>query len=154
MPRNRTAVIAGVSTVIAIGAVAAFTVPAASDWYHHRHDEASSYKTAAEAKADRASFPRWIPDGATSVAYEMKTTGGDRLLKATLPSASMPAGCTPYKPTANLPGPALKADWFPKDAAAKPTARCGLYYTFLDGNTLYGWQSNTDWIAENKAGSK
>lgn len=151
MSRARTAVIAGISTVIVIGAVAAFAAPAASDWYRDRHDEKSSYKTAADAKADRDSFPRWVPDSATGVEYKMKTTGGDRLLKVTLPSASLPVGCTPYKPAADLPGPELKAGWFPESAAGKPTARCGLYYTFLDGDTLYGWQTNSDWIDANKA---
>ncbi|MFB7516484.1 hypothetical protein [Streptomyces sp. NPDC056144] len=160
MPKKRTttAVVTGVATLAAAGVLAALAVPAVTEWYQGRHDEASSYRTAAEAKADRASFPRWLPDGAAGVEYRMKTTGGDRLLKATLPSntpaAGLPAGCTPYKPAADLPGPELKADWFPEKAAPKATARCGLYYAFVDGGTLYGWQSHTDWVAANKAGAE
>ncbi|MET9603399.1 hypothetical protein [Streptomyces sp. NPDC006459] len=152
---SRVAFVAGISAVIGICAVAVvFAVSGGYDWYLHRSEETSSYKTAAEAKADRSSFPRWVPDGATGVEYKMKTTGGARLLRATLPSASLPADCSPYKAAANLPGPELKAGWFPGDVADKPTARCGVYYAYLDGNTLYGWQSHTDWVAENKASQR
>ncbi|MEU5220982.1 hypothetical protein AB0G79_32945 [Streptomyces sp. NPDC020807] len=159
MKRSTVAVVTGVSTLAAAGVLAALAIPAAVDWFEGRHDEASSYRTAAEAKADRASFPRWLPDDAAGVEYRMKTTGGDRLVKATLPRqasapAALPAGCAPYEPAAGLPAPELKADWFPEKAETRATARCGLFHVFLDGDTLYGWQSHKDWVADNKAGAK
>ncbi|MFF0434149.1 hypothetical protein ACFYU9_18205 [Streptomyces sp. NPDC004327] len=127
--------------------------PAVSDWWDGRHDEYGSYATGAAAKADRASVPRWLPDEAGSVEYAMRTTGGDRALKAALPAAALPAGCTVLTPDTPRPAPALTPDWLPKDARAKATARCGLYYAYADGHTLYGWQDDRDWIKDNKAAS-
>ncbi|MFJ3905348.1 hypothetical protein [Streptomyces sp. NPDC090025] len=148
------------SLALALGgtlAAAVFTatvaVPAAADWFEKRHDEYGSYRTGAEAKKDRASVPRWLPDDAAKVEYAMKTTGGERALMATLSSPALPAGCTPMPTGADRPAPALTPSWFPKDARDKATARCGLYYTYVDGHTLYAWQDNDDWIKQNKSGS-
>ncbi|MEU8760541.1 hypothetical protein [Streptomyces sp. NPDC048659] len=149
---NRTAIAlastAALGALVFAGAVAA---PAAADWWDGRHDEYSSYATGAAAKSDRPSVPRWLPDQAGAVEYAMKTTGGDRALKAALPTAELPAGCTPLAADASRPDPALTPDWLPKDVKPKATARCGLYYAYLDGHTLYGWQDNQDWIKDNKA---
>ncbi|MEV8456024.1 hypothetical protein AB0467_15475 [Streptomyces sp. NPDC052095] len=147
-PRNLA--VTGVTALVAIGVVGA-AVPLVSDWYQGRHTQNSSYTSARDAKNDQRTFPRWVPDAATDVKYQMRTTGGDRLVRATLPSASLPADCTPYKPSTDVSGPALKAAWFPEDTAREPTTRCGQYYVSLQGSTLYAWQTDADWIAENKA---
>ncbi|GAA2773057.1 lipoprotein [Streptomyces platensis subsp. clarensis] len=151
---NRTALaLAAAGTFAALAFTGAVAAPAVSDWWDGRHDEYASYATGSAAKADRASVPRWLPDAAASVEYGMKTTGGDRALKAGLPSAELPAGCTPLPSDASRPAPVLTPDWFPEDAKEKATARCGLYYAYTDGHTLYAWQDNQDWIKDNKAGS-
>ncbi|MFI6686774.1 hypothetical protein [Streptomyces sp. NPDC050485] len=150
-PRARTLVIAVASVAVALGFAAVVAVPAAQDRYQNRHDEASSYRSGKEAKGDRVSVPRWLPDEARHIEYAMKTTGGDRLLKATLPSADFPATCTPHKPATAPQPPAIKSAWFPKNAEGRTAARCDLYYAYMDGNTLYAWQANDDWIAANKA---
>ncbi|MEV7416249.1 hypothetical protein [Streptomyces sp. NPDC089919] len=138
------------AVVVGLGFVAAVAVPAAADWYDKRHDESATYATGAAAKSERASVPGWLPDGATGVRYAMKTTGGDRLLKAALPEERLPAQCRPTPRAATGAAPALAASWFPQGAGPRATARCGSYYVYLDGHTLYGWQHNADWIAENK----
>ncbi|MCB5168938.1 hypothetical protein LG634_29495 [Streptomyces bambusae] len=139
--------------LVAVGFAAAVAVPATLDWAGKRHEETSSYATGAEAKQARASVPRWLPDDARSVEYAMKTTGGDRLLKATLADGRLPAGCSPAPAGAAIPAggaPALGAAWFPAGAEDRATARCGLYYAYVDGDTLYGWQHDKEWITENK----
>ncbi|GAA0387643.1 hypothetical protein [Streptomyces luteireticuli] len=140
---------------IIVGAVAAAVVatgaavaPAAKDWYESRHDESSRYTTGAEAKADRTTVPRWLPDDAADVRYAMKTTGGDRLLRASLPGGKLPSSCEPLS-GAPSKRPALSASWFPSGTTAQ--ARCGLYYAATEGGTLYAWQDNEDWIADNKS---
>lgn len=92
-----------------------------------RHDEADTYSTGTAAKGAR------------------QTMSDERKLKATLPSASLPAGCTPGKPERNPIVPdKVTSDWFPKDAATKATARCGPYYAYMDGNVLYAWVNQKD----------
>ncbi|AYG79401.1 hypothetical protein DWB77_01515 [Streptomyces hundungensis] len=149
--RTRTVVITVVSVAVALGFAGVVAVPAAKDWYQNRHDEAASYSSGKEAKADRASVPRWLPDGAKRVEYAMKTTGGDRLLKATLPTPTLPTDCKPHRPGATPRPPAIKATWFPRNAERHISARCDLYYAYLEGNTLYAWQAHDDWVAANKA---
>ncbi|MGG8409497.1 hypothetical protein ACM614_24320 [Streptomyces sp. 12297] len=142
--------------LVAAGFAAAVAVPAAVDWYENRHEQTSSYATGAEAKKDRASVPGWLPDDAKSVEYAMRTTGGDRLLKATLADGRLPAQCTPAAAGGQPAGtadPGLTADWFPADAKDRATARCGIYYAYVDGDTLYGWQRNAEWIEQNKSGA-
>ncbi|RLU90573.1 hypothetical protein CTZ27_21690 [Streptomyces griseocarneus] len=137
-------VVAG-AAVLGVGA--AFAVPAARSWAETRHDETSRYTTGAEAKADRKSMPRWLPDDARDVHYAMKTTGGDRILKATLPDGTLPASCTPLPAGTTAKQPAIAASWFPGKDSAKATARCGLYYANTDGTTLHAWQDDEDWKA-------
>ncbi|MFG3281896.1 hypothetical protein [Streptomyces sp. NPDC048111] len=151
MSRTRAAVLSGVACAVGLAFAAVVAGPAAKDWYDNRHDEAASYSSGKEAKRDRASVPRWLPDEAKRIEYAMKTTGGDRLLKATLPSSSLPEGCAPHKPEAAPPPPAIGSAWFPRHAEQRAAARCGLYYAYMEGNTLYAWQANDDWIAANKA---
>ncbi|MGW6413012.1 hypothetical protein ACWF95_38665 [Streptomyces vinaceus] len=133
--------------VAAVGLAVVVAAPAASDWYKNRHQESSSYDSGAKAKAERKSVPRWLPDDAKSIRYAMKTTGGERLLKATLADGELPAACK-VQPQSQLgtKEPGIKADWFPKDTRNKATARCDLYYAYIDGDTLYAWQDNQDWI--------
>ncbi|MFD9630602.1 hypothetical protein [Streptomyces violascens] len=149
--RTRTVVLTVLSVAVALGFAAVVAVPAAKDWYQNRHDEAASYRSGKEAKGDRVSVPRWLPDEAKRIEYAMKTTGGDRLLKATLPSATLPPACKPHKPGTAPKPPAMKSAWFPRHAEQRTAARCGLYYAYLEGNTLYAWQANDDWIQANKA---
>ncbi|MBH1933751.1 hypothetical protein I5Q34_05480 [Streptomyces sp. AV19] len=144
----KTKIVIGAVAAAAVVATAAAAVPAAKDWYESRHDQSSRYATGAEAKADRASVPRWLPDEAADVRYAMKTTGGERLLRATLADGKLPSGCEPLSGGASK-RPALSASWFPNDASAR--ARCGLYYAVTDGSTLYAWQDNEDWVADNKS---
>ena len=80
----------------------------------------------------------------------MRTTGGDRLLKAALPAATLPPTCEPHKPGAATRPPAITASWFPKRAGQRPLARCGSYNAYLEGHTLYAWQVNEDWAAANR----
>ncbi|QES47357.1 hypothetical protein DEJ50_05475 [Streptomyces venezuelae] len=136
----------------ALGIAAAVTIPIAADRMEKRHNEFSTYETGAAAKQGRASVPRWLPDEATSVRYAMNNTGGQRLLKVTLPSGSLPAGCTPQSASA-AKDPQIKADWFPSDARSKATARCGMYDAYMEGDTLYAWQHNDDWVESNKTGA-
>lgn len=82
---RRTILLTTAGVVAALGIAAAIAVPAANEWLDNRHQETSSYATGAEAKKARVSVPRWLPDGAESVKYSMKTTGGERLLEAALP---------------------------------------------------------------------
>ncbi|MCC3770127.1 hypothetical protein K6I34_002563 [Streptomyces sp. UNOC14_S4] len=136
----------GVVTGAAVlGVGAAFAVPAAKSWAETRHDETSRYATGAEAKADRKSMPRWLPDDARDIRYTMKTTGGDRILKATLPDGKLPTSCKPLPSGTSAKQPALVASWFPDKPSDRAKARCGLYYAYADGSTLYAWQDNEDW---------
>ncbi|MFG2717729.1 hypothetical protein ACGFW5_05395 [Streptomyces sp. NPDC048416] len=148
--RTRTLTIAVVSSAVALAFAAVVAVPAVTDWYHNRHEEAASYSSGKEAKADRASVPRWLPDDAKRVEYAMRTTGGDRILKAVLPAASPPASCEPREPDAGPRPPAITASWFPSDAGQRAAVRCGPYYAYMEGHTLYAWQANADWMAENR----
>lgn len=148
---TRTVVLTTVAAAAGLGFMGIVAAPAAFDWYEGRHQEASSYATGATAKEDRASVPRWLPDEARDVSYVMTTTGGDRLLKATLPTTDPPATCKPVQQTPTSAKPALEASWFPKGAQDKATYRCGLYYAYAKGHTLYAWQQNDDWIVSNKA---
>ncbi|MER5866038.1 hypothetical protein [Kitasatospora sp. NPDC002040] len=134
----------------ALAAGALVAVPKAQDWFDGRHQEKAHYPTGAAAKQDRASVPRWLPDGATRITYLMSTTGGDRLIKATLPDGKLPDGCRKGGPE----GPVrLTASWFPNDAVARADARCGLYNVALIGNQLYGWQDDGVVVAARKAGT-
>lgn len=59
----------------------------------------------------------------------MRTTGGERLLKAALPDGKLPAQCKPEsaadaKPV-QLQADWFQADWFPKDARKARPARAG-----------------------------
>ncbi|MEN8654597.1 hypothetical protein ABCR94_29395 [Streptomyces sp. 21So2-11] len=148
---TKTIVLTTVGAAVALGFIGVVAAPAAFDWYDGRHEEASSYVTGATAKEDRASVPRWLPDEAKDVSYVMTTTGGDRLLKATLPATEPPPICKPVKPATTPGKPALKATWFPKDTSARAAYHCDLYYAYTEGHTLYAWQQNDDWIASNKA---
>ncbi|MER0449284.1 hypothetical protein ABR738_32835 [Streptomyces sp. Edi4] len=150
LTRTRTVVLAVLAIAVTIGFAAVVAVPAAKDWYQNRHDEAASYRSGKEAKGDRASVPRWLPDDAKHIEYAMRTTGGDRLLKAALPAATLPPTCEPHKPGAATRPPAITASWFPKRAGQRPLARCGSYNAYLEGHTLYAWQVNEDWAAANR----
>ncbi|WP_327256071.1 hypothetical protein [Streptomyces sp. NBC_01244] len=132
--------------VATLGVATAIAVPAANGWLENRHQETSSYATGAEAKSKRPSVPRWLPDDARSVRYSMKTTGGERLLKATLPGAKPPARCTPA-PASEAKEIQLQADWFPKDARGKVGLHCATYFGSMDGDTLYAWQHREDLVA-------
>ncbi|MFD8981596.1 hypothetical protein [Streptomyces sp. NPDC059564] len=144
---HRSIVLTTAAVVTAVGLATVVALPAAADRYGGRHQESDHYATGAEAKRARASVPRWLADDARSVEYSMRTTGGQRLLKATLPDAGLPAGCTPDGASRPRP-PEMTADWFPTGAEHRATARCGLYYAYTDGGTLYAWQLNDDWIKE------
>ncbi|MER5812324.1 hypothetical protein ABT143_29775 [Streptomyces sp. NPDC002033] len=147
MSRRRTLALTTAASAIAVGLAAVAALPAAAHWYGGRHQESGSYATGAEAKGARASVPRWLPDGATSVEYAMGTTGGRRLLKATLPTGGLPPQCTDA-PRSGAGKPELAASWFPQGAEDRATARCGLYYAYVQGDTLYAWQLNDDWIKD------
>ncbi|MFI8261790.1 hypothetical protein [Streptomyces sp. NPDC085665] len=147
---RRSAVLITAAVLSAVGLAIVVALPAAADWYGNRHQETQAYATGAEAKSARASVPRWLADEAESVRYSIRTTGGDRLLKATLPDERLPAQCT-TEPRPKAQEVALKEDWFPKDARGKATARCGLYYAYMDGTTLYAWQDNDDWLRAERA---
>ncbi|MFD5145982.1 hypothetical protein [Streptomyces sp. NPDC058401] len=145
MSRKKVALItAGV--LVTLGGATAVAVPMANDWLANRHQETSAYATGAEAKSKRPSVPRWLPDEAQSVRYSMKTTGGERLLKATLPDGKLPARCTPA-PASTAKEIQLRADWFPKEARDKAALSCATYFGYLDGDTLYAWQHQEDLVA-------
>ncbi|MFJ6934986.1 hypothetical protein [Streptomyces sp. NPDC101132] len=139
-----------VTTVAGVGFGAAVAVPAAADWYQNRHEESAAYASGAEAKRERGTVPGWLPDGAREVRYAMRTTGGDRLIRATLPGGALPEGCRAVPDATTGAAPSLKAGWFPEDARGRATVRCGAYYAYLDGDTLYGWQHHADWVTENR----
>lgn len=131
--------------VAVLGVAAVFTVPAAKHWYDDtRHQQTSGYATGAEAKRERASVPRWLPDEATSVKYSMKTTGGQRVLVASLADGKLPPECKPF--TGSSPDAELTTGWFPKDVKGRATAKCGLYYAYNHGNTLTAWATHQEWI--------
>ncbi|NEB77574.1 hypothetical protein G3I40_20480 [Streptomyces sp. SID14478] len=134
--------------VAVVGVAAAVAVPAAEHWYDGRHEQTSTYASGKEAKEQRESVPRWLPDDATSVTYAMRTTGGERILKATLGESRLPAQCQPLGGR-TAPPPEISASWFPADADDTAKGRCGSYYVSLDSNTLYAWQTNKDWVAKN-----
>ncbi|GAA1153002.1 hypothetical protein F4556_001363 [Kitasatospora gansuensis] len=137
------------AAVLAAGALV--VVPKAHDWFDDRHQQKSHYASGAAAKQDHASVPRWLPDGATKVTYLRSTTGGDRLISATLPDGGkLPAGCQKGKPEGTV---RLSAAWFPNDAVARADARCGLYNVAVIGDRLYGWQDDVVVIAARKAGT-
>lgn len=101
------------------------------------HQEKATYKTGAEAKKDRNSIPRWLPDDATDISYAMSTTGDDRIIKFTTRDGKFPASCVAGKPQGK---PRLKADWFPSDAAAEAGTNCGTWSGARIGGALYAWQ--------------
>lgn len=139
-----------VGGVAVLGIAAAVAVPEAKQWYDGRHEESSSYATGKEAKAERGSMPRWLPDDAASVEYAMRTTGGERILKATISKGALPAQCVPLNGR-TAPSPEISASWFPSDVAASAKDRCGSYYVSLKNDTLYAWQTNDDWVKENRS---
>ncbi|WP_103512082.1 hypothetical protein [Streptomyces sp. SM13] len=138
-----------VAAVAVLGVAGAVAVPEAKEWYDGRHEQTSSYATGKDAKADRESVPRWLPDDASSVEYAMRTTGGERLLKATLSGDGLPASCEPLdgKKAAD---PEISASWFPSGTADRAQGRCGSYYVSLEDHTLYAWQTDKDWVEENR----
>ncbi|MEU6841655.1 hypothetical protein ABZ930_07230 [Streptomyces sp. NPDC046716] len=138
-----------VGAVAVVGVAAAVAVPEAKQWYDGRHEQTASYATGKEAKEERESVPRWLPDDAASVDYAMRTTGGERILKATLSDGRLPAQCEPLDGR-TAPAPEISAAWFPSDAAGGAEGRCGSYYVSLDHDTLYAWQTNKDWLEENR----
>ncbi|MFI5529624.1 hypothetical protein ACIA8O_13910 [Kitasatospora sp. NPDC051853] len=143
-----TAVVVAAGAVVTAGAVVA--VPMARDWAESRHRQQAAYDTGAAAKQDRVSVPRWLPDGATQVSYLMSTTGGDRLIRATVPGGTAPTECRAGRPD----GPVnLSASWFPDEAVARADLRCGLYNVALIGDQLYGWQDDAVVVAARKAGT-
>ncbi|MFE4632425.1 hypothetical protein ACFRJ1_03460 [Streptomyces sp. NPDC056773] len=139
--------------VLTLGVAVAIAVPAANEWLANRHQETSAYATGAEAKSKRPSVPRWLPDDAGAVRYSMKTTGGERLLMATLPDGKAPARCTPA-PASGAKEVQLQADWFPKDARSRAGLRCGTYDGYVDGGTLYAWQHKDDLVAGERANAE
>ncbi|NUV66380.1 MULTISPECIES: hypothetical protein [unclassified Streptomyces] len=138
-----------VGAVAALGVAAAVAVPEAREWYDGRHEQTSSYATGKDAKEERESVPRWLPDDASSVEYAMRTTGGERILKATLRDGRLPAQCEPLGGK-SAPDPEISASWFPSGTASSAKGRCGSYYVALKGHTLYAWQTNDDWVDENR----
>ncbi|MDX3338673.1 hypothetical protein PV689_21280 [Streptomyces sp. ATCC51928] len=138
-----------VAAVAVLGVAGAVAVPEAKEWYDGRHEQTSSYATGKEAKKARESVPRWLPDDAASVEYAMRTTGGERILKATLRDGRLPAQCEPLGGK-NAPDPEISASWFPSGTASSAQGRCGSYYVSLEDHTLYAWQTNGDWVAENR----
>ncbi|WP_103538789.1 MULTISPECIES: hypothetical protein [unclassified Streptomyces] len=138
-----------VAAVAVLGVAGAVAVPEAKEWYDGRHEQTSSYATGKEAKKERESVPRWLPDDAASVEYAMRTTGGERILKATLRDGRLPAQCEPLGGK-NTPDPEISASWFPSGTASSAQGRCGSYYVSLEDHTLYAWQTNDDWVAENR----
>ncbi|WP_406484810.1 hypothetical protein [Streptomyces microflavus] len=148
----RGVLIGALGGVVVLGITAAVVVPEAREWYDGRHEQTSSYATGKAAKADRDSVPRWLPDDAASVEYAMRTTGGERLLKARISGDGIPASCEPLGGK-KAPDPEISASWFPSDRAGEAQWRCGSYYVSVDGHTLYAWQTNGDWMEENRRSS-
>ncbi|MEU6632762.1 hypothetical protein ABZ905_31450 [Streptomyces parvus] len=138
-----------VGAVAVLGVAAAVAVPEAEEWYDGRHEQTSSYATGKEAKEERESVPRWLPDDASSVEYAMRTTGGERILKATLHDGRLPAPCEALG-GGSAPDPEISASWFPSGTASGAEGRCGSYYVALKDHTLYAWQTNDDWVDENR----
>lgn len=138
--------------VVVLGITAAVVVPGAKEWYDGRHEQTSSYATGKAAKADRDSVPRWLPDDAASVEYAMRTSGGERVLKARISGDRLPASCEPLQ-RKKAPDPEISASWFPSDTAGQAQGRCGSYYVSVEDHTLYAWQTNGDWTAENRRSS-
>ncbi|MYV59808.1 hypothetical protein GTW37_09950 [Streptomyces sp. SID4931] len=138
-----------VAAVAVLGVAGAVAVPEAKEWYDGRHEQTSSYATGKEAKEERESVPRWLPDDASSVEYAMRTTGGERILKATLHDGRLPAQCEALGGK-SAPDPEISASWFPSGTASSAKGRCGSYYVALKDHTLYAWQTNDDWVAENR----
>ncbi|MFC9175022.1 MULTISPECIES: hypothetical protein [Streptomyces] len=145
----RGVLIGALGGVVVLGITAAVVVPEAREWYDGRHEQTSSYATGKAAKADRDSVPRWLPDDAASVEYAMRTTGGERILKATLSGDRLPGSCEPLGGE-KAPDPEISASWFPSDRAEQARSRCGSYYVAVEGHTLYAWQTNGDWMEENR----
>ncbi|WNF29367.1 hypothetical protein RI138_22485 [Streptomyces sp. C11-1] len=140
-----------VGAVAVLGVAAAVAVPEAKEWYEGRHEQTSAYATGKEAKEERESVPRWLPDDAASVEYAMRTTGGERILKATLSDGGLPARCEPLDGGSGpAPAPEISASWFPSGVASSAKGRCGSYYVSLENHTLYAWQTNDDWVEENR----
>ncbi|MEU8450629.1 hypothetical protein ACFY72_26765 [Streptomyces globisporus] len=138
-----------VGAVAVVGVAAAVAVPEAKEWYDGRHEQTSSYATGKDAKEERESVPRWLPDDASSVEYAMRTTGGERILKATLHDGRLPVPCEPLDGKA-APDPEISASWFPSGTASGAKGRCGSYYVALKDHTLYAWQTNDDWVDGNR----
>ncbi|MFF3531123.1 hypothetical protein ACFYX5_31050 [Streptomyces rubiginosohelvolus] len=138
-----------VGAVAVLGVAAAVAVPEAKEWYDGRHEQTSSYATGKDAKEERESVPRWLPDDAASVEYAMRTTGGERILKATLHDGRLPAPSGALD-GGSAPDPEISASWFPSGTASSAKDRCGSYYVALKDHTLYAWQTNDDWVDENR----
>ncbi|MFI1222481.1 MULTISPECIES: hypothetical protein [unclassified Streptomyces] len=149
----RGVLISAVAAVAVLGVAGAVAVPEARQWYDGRHEQVSSYATGKKAKSERESVPRWLPDGAASVEYAMRTTGGERLLKATLADDRLPASCEPLDGE-KAPDPEISASWFPAGTADGAKGRCGSYYVALEGHTLYAWQTDQDWVEENRRSAR
>ncbi|WP_370424102.1 hypothetical protein AB8O64_35525 (plasmid) [Streptomyces sp. QH1-20] len=145
MAKRTRVVVLSLGTLIVLTAATAVALLLSDKLLDGRHAKADAFPTGKEAKETRHTLPRWLPDDATNVKWNWKTTDDERMLKAVLPSASLPTTCTALKSSATAPVPDVKSDWFPDDAAGKATARCdGGYYAYLDGTTLIAWLNQDD----------
>ncbi|MGW4378308.1 hypothetical protein [Kitasatospora sp. NPDC004531] len=120
----------------AVAALLVMVAPAAIQDAQDRMDQTLRYPTGTAAKA-AGLVPSWLPDTAVRVAFLTDSHQGDRLIRATLPDRTLPAGCTEGSPAGTVH---LRARWFPTDAPKRATAHCGLYDVALVGDQLYGWQ--------------
>ncbi|MEU6214685.1 hypothetical protein ABZ891_32920 [Streptomyces sp. NPDC047023] len=117
-----------------------------TSWYEENvlHQQRDSYATGLKAKQDRPSIPRWLPSDASDIKYVMKTNGGARIIKAVLKDGKLPQECKAEEGFIP-PAPEIKADWFPEKIPADNVARCGIFQAYLEGSSLYAWQTHSDW---------
>ncbi|MFD8483693.1 hypothetical protein [Kitasatospora sp. NPDC059673] len=121
----------------AVAALVVMLAPAAIQKAQDRMDQTLRYPTGAAAKAAGSQVPSWLPDTAVRIAFLADSQDADRLIRATLPDRTLPAGCTEGRPIGSVH---LRAHWFPSDTPQRATAHCGLYDVALIGDQLYGWQ--------------
>lgn len=137
-----------------------------------RYDKSEEHtvSNAADGKSSGL-LAAWVPAGATDVHLLQRTTGDERLLKATY-SGNLPASCmtlgTTGSPTDEelarsyagdertkdrpldevTTSPLLEADWWPKDQHRGTTALCGRWWVSQEGNTLYAFAPEQHVVAE------
>ncbi|MDN6300216.1 MAG: hypothetical protein L0J68_08020 [Micrococcaceae bacterium] len=141
-----------------------------------RYDKAESYEfTNLQEPSAEQVLPSWVPEQASAIQEEQRTTGHERLIVMDVPDTTLPESClglkTPGSPTASeIEGglvregrskaeaaddadalhrsPLLEVDWWPAGQEQETTHLCGKWWVSFDGGHLYAYSPETRVVAD------